>query len=248
MDLKNKTALITGASSGIGAGTAKVLARNGIKVGLAARRTQKLNELKREIEAEGGTALVIEMDVTDREAVKTGVAKFIDEFGSLDILVNNAGLMPLSDIEQLLIDEWQQMVDVNLKGALTTTWAALPYLIKQKKGHIFNMSSVAGRKVVKGLSVYCATKFALAAFSEGLRMELAPEHNIRVTCIQPGAVDTELYDHISVKKYQDAMADLAKQFKFISSEEIGESILFALQQPDHVNIGEIFVMPTKQGW
>lgn len=121
MDLKNKTALITGASSGIGAGTAKVLARNGIKVGLAARRTEKLNDLKSEIEAEGGTALVIKMDVTDREAVKAGVAKFVDEFGSLDILVNNAGLMPLSDVDQLLINEWQQMVDVNVMGALSAT-------------------------------------------------------------------------------------------------------------------------------
>jgi NADP-dependent 3-hydroxy acid dehydrogenase YdfG len=248
METQSKIALITGASSGIGAGTAKVLAANGIKVGIAARRIDKLNELKNEITLSGGEAFAIQMDVTDPESVKRGVEELVAAYGTIDILVNNAGLMPLSDIESLKVDEWNQMIDVNIKGVLNSTAAVLPYLKEQNSGHIINMSSIAGRKVFKGLSIYCATKFAIAAFSDGLRMELAPKFKIRVTNIQPGAVATELYDHISDAKYRDDMEQLAKQMTFLTGEDIGNSILYAVSQPAHVNVSEVFVLPTEQGW
>ncbi len=248
METQSKVALITGASSGIGAGTAKVLAANGFKVGIAARRIDKLNELKNEITASGGEALPIQMDVTDPESVKRGVEELAAVYGTIDILVNNAGLMPLSDIESLKVDEWNRMIDVNIKGVLNSTAAVLPYLKEQNSGHIINMSSIAGRKVFKGLSIYCATKFAIAAFSDGLRMELAPKFKIRVTNIQPGAVATELYDHISDAKYRNDMDELAKQMTFLTGEDIGNSILYAVSQPCHVNVSEVFVLPTEQGW
>lgn len=248
METQSKIALITGASSGIGAGTAKVLAANGFKVGIAARRIDKLNELKNEITLSGGEALPIQMDVTDPDSVKRGVEELVAAYGSIDVLVNNAGLMPLSDIESLKVDEWNQMIDVNIKGVLNSTAAVLPYLKEQNSGHIINMSSIAGRKVFKGLSIYCATKFAIAAFSDGLRMELAPKFKIRVTNIQPGAVATELYDHISDPKYRDDMEQLAKQMTFLTGEDIGNSILYAVSQPAHVNVSEVFVLPTEQGW
>lgn len=246
--ITNKVALVTGASSGIGAATALKLATAGVKVGLAARRTEKLESIKSEIAANGGEALVIEMDVVDPASVEAGVNKLVDAYGSIDIVVNNAGLMPLSDVDQLKIDEWHRMVDVNVKGLLNTTAAVLPQMIKQHSGHIFNMSSIAGRKVFKGLSVYCATKHAVAAFSDGLRMEVGQKHNIRVTCIQPGAVATELYDHITDPGYRQQMDDLAGQMTFLQGEDIGDTIVFAAQAPAHVNVAELFVLPVEQAW
>lgn len=248
MKLQSKVALITGASSGIGAATAKVLAANGVIVGLAARRKDKLVQLKNEIEEAGGTAMVLEMDVTDNNAVMSGVQTLIDTYGTVDILVNNAGIMPLSDVESFKTDEWHRMVDVNIKGVFNSTAAVVPHMIKQNSGHIFNMSSIAGRKTFKGLSVYCATKHAIAAFSDSMRMELAPKYKIRVTNLQPGAVATELYDQITDQKYRQDMADLEKQMTFLSGEDIANSILYALQQPDHLNVAELFILPTEQGW
>ncbi|UVF18844.1 SDR family oxidoreductase [Microvirga terrae] len=247
-NITGKVALVTGASSGIGAATALKLAAAGAKVGIAARRTEKLERIRSEITANGGEALVIEMDVVDPASVEAGVEKLIGAFGSIDIVVNNAGLMPLSDIDQLKTDEWHRMVDVNIKGLLNTTAAVLPQMIKQHSGHIFNMSSIAGRKVFKGLSVYCATKHAVAAFSDGLRMEVGQKHNIRVTCIQPGAVATELYDHITDPGYRQQMDDLATQMTFLQGEDIGDTIVFAAQAPAHVNVAELFVLPVEQGW
>ncbi|MBB4215724.1 NADP-dependent 3-hydroxy acid dehydrogenase YdfG [Rhizobium sp. BK212] len=247
-NISGKIALVTGASSGIGAATALKLAEAGAKVGIAARRTGKLEGLQKEIASRGGEALVIEMDVVDPASVEAGVKKLVGAYGSIDILVNNAGLMPLSDVDQFKVDEWHRMVDVNVKGLLNTTAAVLPQMINQHSGHIFNMSSIAGRKVFKGLSVYCATKHAVAAFSDGLRMEVGQKHNIRVTCIQPGAVATELYDHITEPGYIKQMDDLAKQMTFLQGEDIGDTIVFAAQAPAHVNVAELFVLPVEQGW
>ncbi|MBY5328640.1 SDR family oxidoreductase [Rhizobium leguminosarum] len=247
-NINGKVALVTGASSGIGAATALKLAEAGAKVGIAARRTDKLADLKNEIVSKGGEALVIEMDVVDPASVEAGVKKLVGAYGSIDILVNNAGLMPLSDVDQFKVDEWHRMVDVNVKGLLNTTAAVLPQMINQHSGHIFNMSSIAGRKVFKGLSVYCATKHAVAAFSDGLRMEVGQKHNIRVTCIQPGAVATELYDHITEPGYIKQMDDLAKQMTFLQGGDIGDTIVFAAQAPAHVNVAELFVLPVEQGW
>ncbi|MGR9182844.1 SDR family oxidoreductase [Rhizobium leguminosarum] len=247
-NINGKIALVTGASSGIGAATALKLAEAGAKVGIAARRTDKLEGLQKEIASGGGEALVIEMDVVDPASVEAGVKKLVGAYGSIDILVNNAGLMPLSDVDQVKVDEWHRMVDVNVKGLLNTTAAVLPQMINQHSGHIFNMSSIAGRKVFKGLSVYCATKHAVSAFSDGLRMEVGQKHNIRVTCIQPGAVATELYDHITEPGYIKQMDDLAKQMTFLQGADIGDTIVFAAQAPAHVNVAELFVLPVEQGW
>ena len=248
MELKGKVALVSGASSGIGAATARKLAANGIKVGLAARRLDKLEQLAAEICAAGGEAIAIEMDVVDQASVAAGVRKLAQTFGRIDIAVNNAGLMPISDVESLKTSEWHRMVDVNIKGVLNTTAEVLPHIQKQGAGHIVNMSSIAGRKVFAGLSVYCATKHAITAFSDGLRMEVAPKHNIRVTCIQPGAVESELFEHITDANYRDQMEKLKDQMTFLKAEDIADTILFALQAPARVNVAELFVLPTTQPW
>ncbi|MDH6590667.1 NADP-dependent 3-hydroxy acid dehydrogenase YdfG [Variovorax sp. TBS-050B] len=248
MELQGKVALVSGASSGIGAATARRLAARGVKVGLAARRTDRLEALAAEIRAAGGEALPIAMDVTDPAAVSAGVAALAQAFGAIDIAFNNAGLMPISDLESLKTDEWHRMMDVNVKGLMNTTAAVLPYMKKQGGGHIVNTSSIAGRKVFPGLSVYCASKHAVTAFSEGLRLEVAPRHNIRVTCIQPGAVESELFEHISDAKYREQMEQLKDQMTFLKAEDIADTILFALQAPAHVNVAEVFVLPTTQPW
>ncbi|MFC4312402.1 SDR family oxidoreductase [Steroidobacter flavus] len=248
MNLNGKVALITGASSGIGAATALKLAAHGVKVGLAARRTDRLQQLEADIRAAGGDAITIAMDVVDQASVTAGVKKLIDTYGRIDIVHNNAGLMPISDVEALKTDEWHRMIDVNIKGVLNTTAATLPYLQRQKSGHIFNTSSIAGRKVFAGLSVYCATKFAVAAFSDGLRMEVGKKYNIRVTCIQPGAVESELFEHISDAAYREQMEGLKGQMSFLKASDIADTVLFALQAPDRVNVAELFVLPTDQPW
>lgn len=248
MSIVGKVALVTGASSGIGAATAKRLAAEGVVVGLAARRKDRIEALAAEIEAAGGRALALQADVTDLGYCETAARALINQFGRLDVLVNNAGLMPLSDVDSLKTDEWKRMVDVNVSGVLNATASVLPQMIAQHSGHIFNMSSIAGRKVFTGLTVYCATKAAVAAFSDGLRMEVGPKHNIRVTCIQPGAVKSELYDHITDANYRRQMDDLASKMTFLEGEDIADTILFALKSPARMDVAELFVLPTEQGW
>jgi len=248
MSIKGKVALVTGASSGIGEGIARKLAAHGAKLGLAARRVERLEKIRAEIEAAGGEAMTLEMDVTATEQVKAAVDRLVSAYGRVDVLVNNAGLMPASDLETLKVDEWFRMVDVNIKGVLSTTAAVLPHMIGQSSGHIVNISSIAGRKVFKGLAVYCATKHAVAALSEGMRMELSPTHNIRVTSIQPGAVVTELFEHITDAGYRAQMEDLKRQMTFLTPEDIAESTLHVLQAPPHVDVAEVFIMPSKQAW
>jgi NADP-dependent 3-hydroxy acid dehydrogenase YdfG len=248
MELKGKIALVTGASSGIGAATAKKLAQAGVKVGVASRRADRLDALVGEIRSAGGEAFAIEMDVTHPAAVRSGVAALVDRYGTLDIVFANAGLMPASDITSLKTDEWNQMVDVNIKGVLNTVAAALPILTAKKSGHIIATSSIAGRKTVQGLGVYCATKHAVAAFSDTLRMEVGAPYNIRVTCLQPGAVETELFEHVSDKGYREQMEGLKDQMTFLKPEDIGDAVLYALQAPGHVDIAELFIMPTNQAW
>lgn len=248
MTLNGKTALVTGASSGIGAATARKLAENGVKVGLAARRIDRLAGIQQQIRAAGGDAIAIEMDVVDAASVKAGTEKLVAAYGTIDIAFNNAGLMPASDIETLKVSEWQRMVDVNVKGVLNTTAAVLPYMIRQRAGHIINTSSIAGRKVFPGLAVYCATKHAITALSEGLRLELSRKHNIRVTCIQPGAVESELFEHVSDAHYREQMEKLKGEMTFLKAEDIADTIVFALQSPPHVDLAELFVMPTQQAW
>ncbi|MCZ3384988.1 SDR family oxidoreductase [Kosakonia sp. SOY2] len=248
MELKDKVAIVTGASSGIGAATAKKLAEHGVKVGLAARRLERLQVLVSEIRAAGGEAIALEMDVTDPASVAEGVAKLHETYGQIDIAFNNAGLMPISDIDSLKLEEWNRMVDVNIKGVLNTVAAVLPIMQAQQSGHIINTSSIAGRKTFPGLGVYCATKHAVTAFSDILRMEIAPKYHIRVTTLQPGAVESELFEHITDENYRAQMEQLKQQMKFLKAEDIADSIIFALQAPDHVDMAELFIMPTEQAW
>lgn len=248
MELNDKVALVTGASSGIGAATAVKLAEHGVKVGLAARRQDRLQSLVAQIKAAGGEAMALEMDVTDQASVIEGVSMLHNAYGRIDIAFNNAGLMPLSDIASLKVDEWHRMVDVNVKGLFNTVAAVLPIMQRQKAGHIINTSSIAGRKTFPGLGVYCATKHAVAAFTDVLRMELAPKFNIRVTSLQPGAVESELYDHISDADYRAQMEQLKGQMTFLKAADIADSILYALQAPAHVDVAELFIMPTEQPW
>ncbi|MFD3505134.1 SDR family oxidoreductase, partial [Streptomyces sp. NPDC058678] len=194
-----------------------------------------------------GQALVLEMDVADADSVNAGVRKLVDAYGSLDFLLNNAGLMPVSNIDEFKTDEWDRMVDVNIKGVLNATAAALPHMIEQHSGHIFNTSSIAGRKVFgPGFTVYSATKFAVTAFSEGLRMEVGKKHNIRVTSIQPGVVATELAESTSDPAVREMLHASQAQLRPVEPSEIADAILFAIQAPEHVNLAELFILPTEQ--
>ena len=248
MSIRGKIALVTGASSGIGAATARKLAAEGVVVGLAARRKERLDALVTEITGGGGKAVALPADVTDPASCKAAADALITQFGRIDVLVNNAGLMPLSSVDSLKVDEWKRMVDVNISGVLNATAAVLPQMIAQHSGHIFNMSSIAGRKVFTGLAVYCATKAAVTAFSDGLRMEIGPKHNIRVTCIQPGAVKSELYEQITDASYRKQMDDLAASMTYLEGEDIADTLLFALKAPSRMDVAELFVLPTEQGW
>ncbi|MEM1055684.1 MAG: SDR family oxidoreductase [Bacteroidota bacterium] len=241
--LQDQSIIITGASSGIGDATARLLAKEGARVVLAARREDRLASLKDDIEAAGGTALVVETDVTDRAQCEALIAQTVDAFGRVDVLINNAGVMPLSMVKNARMDEWQQMVDVNINGVLYCTGAALPHFTSQKSGHIVNVSSVAGRRLFLGGAVYCATKFAVTAFSEGLRMELGPEFGIRVSCIEPGAVATELGHAIKDQDFIEASEFDATP---LESEDIAEAIRYALTAPPRATVNELMVMPTNQ--
>lgn len=248
MELKGKVALITGASSGIGEGVAKKLAEKGVKVALAARSEEKLNQLVQQLQDNGWDAFAVKMDVVDKESIRLAVDKIKTHYGKIDILVNNAGIMPASDVDAFKLDEWEQMVDVNIKGVLNVTAAVLPEFIKQNSGHIINLSSIAGRKLFKGLGVYCGTKHFVAAFSDIMRMEVGKKHNVRVTSIQPGAVATNLYDQITDANYKAGMEALKDQMHFLTPTDIANSMVYALESPEYVDVSEIFILPTDQEW
>ncbi len=241
-DLKDLTAIITGASSGIGEATARELATHGVKVMLAARRTERLQTLQADIEQHGGVAESHATDVTDRNAVQALADETVRTFGKIDVLFNNAGLMPLSMLDKLRIDEWDQMIDVNIKGVLYGIAAVLPQMRKQGSGHIINCASVAGHKVFPGAAVYCATKHAVRALSEGLRAEAGS--TIRTTIISPGAVKTELDQSIKDPEMHTAMQDV---YKFaIQPDAIARAVRFAIEQPPEVDVNEILVRPVAQ--
>lgn len=244
--LSGKSAIVTGASSGIGSATAKALAKEGINVVLAARREERLKELKEEIEKEGGKAVICVTDVTKDEDTKKLAEVSKSSFGSIDILLNNAGVMPLSFMAKLKVEEWRKMVDVNIHGVLNCIAHVLPIMLDQKSGHIINISSVAGRKLFPGGAVYCLTKFGVRALSEGMRQELGPKKGIRVTCIEPGAVETELADSITDEDVQEMIQGML-DINALQAEDIANGILYALKQPDHVDVSEIMIMPTEQG-
>ena len=241
----DKTAIITGASSGIGQATAKVLAGKGYHVILAARREDRLMELKNEIEAAGGTAEYKVTDVTSAEEMRALAEAALEKNGKIDVLVNNAGLMPLSLMNKLKVDEWDRMIDVNIKGVLYGIAAVLPIMEKQKSGHIVNISSVAGHSIFKGSAVYSGTKFAVRAISEGLRQEIDPSHEIRVTIISPGAVETELTDTITDEDLLSAMKK-GGSMKVLEAQDIANAIAYSVEQPAHVDVNEILIRPRQQ--
>jgi NADP-dependent 3-hydroxy acid dehydrogenase YdfG len=244
--LSDRVAIVTGASSGIGGATARLLARNGATVVLAARREDRLTALKEAIEADGGTAHVVATDVTDRDAVKALAQATLDATGRIDILINNAGIMPLTYLHNMQTDDWYNSVDVNLYGVLHAVEAVLPTMMEQKSGHVVNVSSTAGRRVYPGGAVYSATKYAVRALSEGMRQELGPQFGIRVTCIEPGAVATELTDTISDKEIQKSMEKMFSKLTPLEAERIAEAIAYAAEAPDSATVAELLVLPTDQ--
>ena len=243
--LKNKVAIITGASSGIGYATSLTLSKAGIRVAVGARRTERLQELVKQIIKNNGEILVQKTDVTRKSDCDSLVNTIVEKWGKVDILINNAGLMPLSYFKNGKVEEWEQMIDVNIKGVLYCTSAVVPYMLEKKSGDIINISSVAGRIVFAGGSVYCATKHAIAALSEGLRKELSPTYNIRVTCIEPGAVETELLESITDES-MTGFIQATKNMETLRSDDIANAILYAVQAPRHVNVNEILIRPTAQ--
>jgi len=243
--IKGQVAVVTGASSGIGYATALAVAKAGGKVVAGARRLEKLDQLKKDIEKIGGECIILSCDVTKRADCDNLINTAMKKWNRVDILINNAGLMPLSFVKNLKVDEWDQMVDVNIKGVLYCTAAIIPHLIKQNSGHIVNISSVAGRVVFPAGSVYCATKYAVRAFSEGIRQELSTRNNIRVTTIEPGIVDTELTNTITDKSLESFVKH-SKTIQSLKAEDIANSILFALESPVHMNVNEITIRPTTQ--
>jgi len=243
--IKNKVAIVTGASSGIGFATALILSKKGAKVAIGARRTDMLSELEKKIKENGGEVYSQKLDVTKKNECISFVNNVLKKWGTVDILVNNAGLMPLSFFKNLKIDEWDQMIDVNIKGVLYCTGAVVTHMLENKSGHIINISSVAGRIVFPAGSVYCATKHAITAFSEGLRQELSVRKNIRVTCIEPGVVATELTNTITDESLQ-GFVETAKKMETLQAEDIANAIVYAVESPNHVNVNEILIRPTTQ--
>jgi NADP-dependent 3-hydroxy acid dehydrogenase YdfG len=248
----DEVAIVTGASSGIGYATSLALSKAGIRVATGTRRTERLQELEQQIvknhDEEGRGAGAEEeifirqkLDVTSKSDCDSFVDTVIKKWGRVDILINNAGLMPLSYVKNCKVKEWEQMIDVNIKGVLYCTSAVIPYMLDKKSGHIVNISSLAGRIVFAGGSIYCATKHAITAFSEGL----SPEYNIRVTCVEPGAVATELLETIideSMAKFIEA----SKSMERLQSEDVANAIVYAIQAPNHVNVNEILIRPKAQ--
>lgn len=240
--MKDIIVAITGASSGIGEATARYLTERGAKVVLGARNADKLKAIVADIEAAGGEAAYVVADVAKRDDVAALVAAATDRFGKLDVFVANAGAMPIGALDDLALDEWDQMVDVNVKGVLWSIAAALPVFRRQKHGHFIAIASTAARKVVPNMAVYAGTKAAVVAICEGLRQEVAGE--IRVTTLIPGYTATNFADHISDERLRDQIA--AGGSMAMPAKSIAAAIEYAILQPGNVNVGEIVIRPTAQ--
>lgn len=244
-NIAGKIVIITGASSGLGEAAARHLSAQGAVVVLAARRAARIESLANELRAQGAKALAITTDITDHQQVKKLADTAVQAYGRIDVMLNNAGLMQQSPLERLKIGEWNNMIDINIKGVLYGIAAALPHMQRQKAGHIINVSSVAGHTVRPAGAVYSATKHAVRVISEGLRQEVKP-YNIRTTIISPGAVATELPDHITDK---DSAANIRKFYEgyAIPADSFARAVAFAIEQPEDVDINEILFRPTRQG-
>jgi len=237
--LTGKVVAITGASSGIGEATARLLAAGGAHVVIGARRLDRLERLAGEITAAGGSVLATALDVTRREDVERFVGAAQQAFGQLDVMVNNAGVMPLSLLASLKVDEWDRMVDVNIKGVLYGIAAVLPVMQARGSGQIVNLSSIGGHRVTPTAAVYCATKFAVRAISDGLRQET---DRIRVTVISPGVTTSELAESISDPEAREEMRGFRSIA--ISADAVAQAIAYAISSPDEVDVSEIIVRPT----
>jgi clavulanate-9-aldehyde reductase len=244
IDLSGRAVAITGASSGIGEATALACVAAGASVSLAARRADRIQALAARINDEGGTAIAVPTDVADERQARGFVEQTYEHLGRIDALVNNAGVMLLGPVTGADMDDWRRMVDANLYGVLYCTHAALPLMQQQGSGHIVNVSSVAGRIAGEGSAVYNLTKWGLNGFSEGLRQEVL-RSNIRVTIIEPGAVDTELLEH-NTEAVQTAAAKRFEGIQPLQSSDIADAIVYALRQPEHVSINEVLIRPTGQ--
>jgi NADP-dependent 3-hydroxy acid dehydrogenase YdfG len=245
-NIADKVVVITGASSGIGESTAKLLARHGANVVLGARRKDRLDAAVKEISAAGGKAISVGVDVTKRAEVEGLIKAAVDGFGRVDVIVNNAGIMPIAPIDAVKVEEWDRMIDVNLKGVLYGVAGVLPIMQNQKQGHIINLASVFGIKVfAPGGVVYCATKSAVRALTEGLRIELHSQ-NIRCTMISPGAVATELPEGSSEEATRKNLREFYKATMAIPANSIASAIAYAIEQPADVEIDEIVIRPTAQ--
>lgn len=243
-NIEGKVVVITGASSGNGEATARHLSSQGAIVVLGARRVDRIKSLAEDITRIGGKALAVPTDVTQVDQVKRLVDTAVQTYGRVDVMINNAGLMPHSPLERLKIDDWDRMIDVNLKGVLYGIAAALPYMKKQKAGHVINVSSVAGHKVRPGSAVYAATKTAVLVISEGLRQEVKP-YNIRTTVISPGAIATELADSITEADIAENVRKFVQEIA-LPAESFARAVAFAMSQPEDMDVNEILFRPTKQ--
>lgn len=247
--LDGTVALVTGASSGIGAAAASALAAQGAAIALAARRADRMDSVAAEIRQRGGTALVIEADITEDQQATDAVERTVAELGRLDTLVNNAGLMLLGPAASAPLSEWQRMIDVNVLGLLYCAHAAMPHLIKAAQGgsrqvaDMVNISSVAGRHARSGSSVYTLTKHGVGAFSESLRQELASRH-VRVSLVEPGATATELITHNRAEVIESLRSQLGQQR--MTAEDIADAIAYIVTRPAHVAINEVLIRPTEQ--
>lgn len=238
-NIEGKVVLITGASSGIGEAAARLIAAKGARVVLGARRIDRLETLVSDIAAAGGSARAMALDVTDHSDMQAFVEFAKSAFGKVDVIVNNAGVMPLSPLSALKVDEWNRMLDVNVRGVLHGIAAVLPTMEAQGHGQVINISSIGGLSVSPTAAVYCATKFAVRAISDGLRQET---DKIRVTVVCPGVVESELADSISDETARDAMRRFRKVA--LDPQAIARALAYAIEQPDDVDVSEIVVRPT----
>ncbi|MCC9624337.1 SDR family oxidoreductase [Thalassospira sp. MA62] len=242
-NVENKTVIITGASSGIGEATAKLLAENGANVVLGARRTERLDRIATEIDAAGGKVLARSVDVTSADSVEALVYHALNMFGRIDVIFNNAGVMPLSPLSAVKTDEWNNMIDVNIRGVLHGIAAVLPIFKEQGSGHVINTASVAAHVVVPTSAVYSGTKYAVWAISEGLRQE---HQDIRVTTISPGIVNTELGHDITDPDCQNLLSEFRKTA--LSPDAIARAVLYAVNQPADIDVNEVIVRPVTQSF
>lgn len=244
--LQNKTAIITGASSGLGAASARALSEKGVRIVAAALDQQGLDAIVSELKSKGGEAVGRASDVTNPEDMKA-LAQFAqDSFGSVDILINNAGLMLFSNWVDLATDDWEKMINVNIKGYLHGIAAVLPFMLKQKSGQILNMDSVAGHQVGPAAGIYSATKFFVQAMTESMRKELGVQHGIRVNTVSPGVINTGWADKVTDPAGRKAAQELNKIA--ISPDDIGRAVVYALNQPENVTVNDLIISPTRQDW